>query len=125
MERIALWAIVLILIVVVVFAQRRSGFTPSQGAPISLMDLEEYSGLSDQQKRNYRTELSTNINNLTTVASSTNNPQMKFMSYTNMLTGIMSNAFTTTTTSPQAPAMPQAPQAPAMPQAPQAPAMPM
>ena len=97
MERMALWAIVLILIVVVVFAQRRSSFTPSTGAPISLMDLQEYSALSEKQKMDYRTELSRKQTELSAVTDYTD--------YSNKLNEIMRVLFTM-------PVPPQGPMAP-------------
>jgi hypothetical protein len=115
MERMALWAVVLILIVVVVFAQRRSSFTPSTGAPISLMDLHEYSSLSEKQKMDYKTELSRKLTELGSLSAAGN-----FTNYTTQLNDIMSSVFTPqsviTTTTPQMPPPP-----PAMPQAPGAP----
>jgi hypothetical protein len=96
MERMALWAIVLILIVFVVFVQRRSGFTPAAGAPISLMDLQEYSGFSEKQKMDYRTELSRKQTELSAVTDYTD--------YSNKLNEIMRVLFT----------MPVPPQGPVM-----------
>jgi hypothetical protein len=59
-ERIALWSVVLLLIiVVVVFSQRRSGFTPTAGTPISLMDLQEFSIFTTEQKKMYSNLLTT------------------------------------------------------------------
>jgi hypothetical protein len=111
MERMALWAVVLILIVVVVFAQRRSGFTPSTGAPISLMDLQEYSSLSEKQKMDYKTELSRKLTELGSLSAAGN-----FTNYTTQLTNIMSSVFTMqpviTTVAPQGPTVP--PQGPVM-----------
>lgn len=62
----ALYGIVLILIVYNIFQQRRSYFTPSQGAPISMMDLEEYAKLTQPQKDMYRSMLSSNATILST-----------------------------------------------------------
>jgi hypothetical protein len=59
-ERIALWSVVLLLIiVVVVFSQRRSGYTPTAGTPISLMDLQEFSVFTTEQKKMYSNLLTT------------------------------------------------------------------
>ena len=107
-ERIALWAVVLILIIVVVFAQRRSSFTPSTGAPISLMDLQEYSSLSEKQKMDYKTELSRKLSELGSLSTAGD-----FTNYTTQLNNIMSSVFTMqpviTTVAPQAPQGPTVP----------------
>ena len=99
-ERIALWAVVLILIIVVVFSQRRSGFTPTAGAPITLMDLQEYSYLTEQQKMTYRSELANRTSTFRTIIDNKNTtPDTKYMTYTANLTGIMKIALTPITTS--------------------------
>lgn len=58
----------LILVIVMFVRQRRSGYTPQQGQPISLMDLQEFSSLSDAKKNQYRTLISSGqlSNTLTT-----------------------------------------------------------
>jgi len=93
-ERMALWAVVLILIVVVVFAQRRSGYVPATGQPISLMDLQEYSSLTETQKSMYRNELSKELPNLNAIITNpSSSPLLKFSAYTTKLTGILNNTF--------------------------------
>jgi len=87
-ERMALWAIVLILILVVVFAQRRSAFTPAAGRQISLVDLQEYAQLTELQKMNYRNTLSQATSALTLAASSNNYTQ-----YSTKLASIMPSVF--------------------------------
>jgi hypothetical protein len=129
-ERIALWAVVLILIVVVVlFSQRRSGFTPTAGAPISLMDLQEYSVLTEKQKMDYRTELSNKMSTLTSIMTNDTTPDVKHRMYSDELGTIMRAAMMTqppiqTMTPQQPPVPPPAPeQQPMMPPAPQQPVM--
>jgi hypothetical protein len=54
------WIVIGVLVVIVLvllFRQRRSGFTPTAGAPITLMDLQEYSAFSPAQKTNYVNKL--------------------------------------------------------------------
>jgi hypothetical protein len=50
------WAAVALLVVIVLvllFRQRRSGYTPAAGTPISLMDLQEFSAFTPDQKTMY------------------------------------------------------------------------
>jgi hypothetical protein len=134
-ERIALWAIVLLLIIVVVlFGQRRSGFTPSVGSPISLMDLQEYSVLTEKQKMDYRTELSNKMSTLTSIMTNDTTPDVKQRMYSDELGTIMKAAMVTqppvqTMTPQQPPAsqppVPPASQQPMMPPTPPAPQPPM
>jgi hypothetical protein len=130
-ERIALWAIVLLLIIVVVlFGQRRSGFTPTAGAPISLMDLQEYSVLTEKQKMDYRTELSNKMSTLTSIMTNDTTPDVKQRMYSDELGTIMRAAMVTQppvqTMTPQQPPVPPAPPAsqPPVPPASQQPMMP-
>ena len=50
-------AVLVVIILVLLFGQRRSGFTPTAGAPITMMDLQEFSAFSPSQKRNYADKL--------------------------------------------------------------------
>lgn len=104
-ERMALWAVLLILVLVVVISQRRSGFTPSTGAPISLMDLQEYSYLNEDKKKKYIKALLDAKSELISVA----NDQIK---YTNKLNDIMKTVFTVPPTETQPPTAARSPQAP-------------
>jgi hypothetical protein len=127
-ERIALWAIVLLLIIVVVlFGQRRSGFTPTAGAPISLMDLQEYSVLTEKQKMDYRTELSNKMSTLTSIMTNDTTPDVKQRMYSDELGTIMRAAMVTQppvqTMTPQQPPASQQPMMPPAPPAPQPPMM--
>jgi hypothetical protein len=130
-ERIALWAIVLLLIIVVVlFGQRRSGFTPTAGAPISLMDLQEYSVLPEKQKMNYKTELLNKMSTLTSIMTNDTMPDVKQRMYSDELGTIMRAAMVTQppvqTMTPQQPQESQQPPAsqPPVPPASQQPMMP-
>ena len=67
------WAAVAILIVVVLallFRQRRSGYTPAAGTPISLMDLQEFSAFTPEQKTKYMQMISESSAQLMQAASS-------------------------------------------------------
>ena len=89
MERIALWAIV-ILLVYMVFFRRMSFFTPSAGQPISLMDLTEYSILSNDIKNRYKTSLDTAIASGGKLATAANK---SFMEYQDALMNVLMVAF--------------------------------
>jgi len=52
-------AVLVVIVIVLLFSQRRSGYTPSAGAPITLMDLQEFSGFTAEQKRMYSDLLTT------------------------------------------------------------------
>ena len=67
------WAAVAVLIVVVLallFRQRRSGYTPAAGTPISLMDLQEFSAFTPEQKTKYMQMISESSAQLMQAASS-------------------------------------------------------
>lgn len=106
-ERFALWAIVLILVGVVFFTQRRSGYTPQPGTPISFIDLQEYSVLSDTQKNMYKMMLESNLTPTGEVsqAVSQGSADKLQMSFYKILTNVLQ----------QPSAMPAAPAAPAAP----------
>lgn len=52
-------AVLVVIVIVLLFRQRRSGYTPSAGAPITLMDLQEFSGFTAKQKMMYSNLLTT------------------------------------------------------------------
>lgn len=52
-------AVLVVVVIVLMFRQSRSGYTPNAGAPITLMDLQEYSAFSPAQKANYANKLMT------------------------------------------------------------------
>jgi hypothetical protein len=52
-------AVLIIIVIVLLFSQRRSGYTPTAGAPITLMDLQEFSGFTTEQKTMYSNLLTT------------------------------------------------------------------
>jgi hypothetical protein len=51
--------ILVIVVIVMLFSQRRSGYTPTAGAPITLMDLQEFSGFTPEQKMMYSNLITT------------------------------------------------------------------
>ena len=51
--------ILVVIVIVLLFSQRRSGYTPTAGAPITLMDLQEFSGFTTEQKTMYSNLLTT------------------------------------------------------------------
>jgi hypothetical protein len=52
-------AVLIVVVIVLLFSQRRSGYTPTAGAPITLMDLQEFSGFTTEQKTMYSNLLMT------------------------------------------------------------------
>jgi hypothetical protein len=96
-ERIALWAIVIILVVAVFFQQRRSGFALQAGDTnsISMMDLMEYKSVPDFKRVEYKTMLATNSNVLSSITNG--------MQYKMKLDEIMMNAFALDTVGPPPP----------------------
>lgn len=69
-ERIALWAIVIILVVAVFFQQRRSGFTLQAGADtmsVSMMDLMEFGSVPAYKRSMYKTMITSNSTSLSTM----------------------------------------------------------
>ena len=42
-----------LVVIMMVFQQRRSGYTPSVGAPMTMMDLQEFSAFTPDQKAKY------------------------------------------------------------------------
>ncbi len=52
-------AVLVVIVLVLLFQQRRSGYTPTAGTPITLMDLQEFSGFTAEQKTEYSNLLMT------------------------------------------------------------------
>jgi hypothetical protein len=50
-------ALIVLVVIVMMFRQRRSGYTPPTGGIITMMDLEEFSAFSPEQKANYVNKL--------------------------------------------------------------------
>lgn len=67
-ERFALWAIVAVLVIVVFFQQRRSGFTLQAGtetSSISILDMMEYKSIPETKRTAYKNMLMSNATALT------------------------------------------------------------
>jgi hypothetical protein len=83
------WIIVSLLVlvlIVMVFKQRRSGYTPPTGNVITMMDLQEFSAFSPEQKANYVNKLAAYQPRLSK-ALSTNS----FTNYQMILNEVMTN----------------------------------
>ena len=57
-------SIFVIIVIVLFLKQRRSGYTPSVGSPINILDLQEFSGFNVEQKAQYAQALSESTNDL-------------------------------------------------------------
>jgi len=70
-ERIALWSIVIALVIMVFFQQRRSGFSLQAGAEtssVSMLDMMEYTYIPEEKRTAYKNMLTSNA---TTLSSTT------------------------------------------------------
>ena len=84
------WIVVAVLIVIVfvlMFRQSRSGYTPTAGAPITLMDLQEYLVFSPAQKQNYVNKLMAYQPRLASAVSANS-----FTTYKMLLDEVMTNS---------------------------------
>ena len=84
------WIVVAVLIVIVfvlMFRQSRSGYTPTAGAPITLMDLQEYLVFSPALKQNYVNKLMAYQPRLSNAVSSNS-----FTTYKMLLDEVMTQA---------------------------------
>lgn len=89
---IALWIVVLLLIGYILFLQqRRSYFVPPVGNVITMMDLQEYSYLSDLQKNKYRSFLTSNAAEFTSAAAF--GPVLGPPAYSKLLSNVLSSSF--------------------------------
>lgn len=91
-ERIALWSIVVALVIVVFFQQRRSGFSVQPGTEtsnISVVDMMEYKSIPEAKRTMYKNMLTSNAN---TLASTTDS-----MTYKTKLEEIMKVALSSVT----------------------------
>ena len=58
-----------IIVIIMLFRQRRSGYTPPTGNVITMMDLQEFSAFTAQQKANYVNKLKDYQNKLSNAVS--------------------------------------------------------
>jgi hypothetical protein len=80
-------AVLVVIVFVLMFRKSRSGYTPTAGAPITLMDLQEYSAFSPTLKQNYVNKLMAYQPRLAN-AVSTNS----FMTYKMLLDEVMTSS---------------------------------
>jgi len=97
-------AILFVIVLVMLFRQRRSGYTPATGAPISMMDLQEYSFFLPEQKEMYLKKMNEYEDRLKNAATTND-----FTTYRMTLNEIMTNAFVPLTPPPQPPMPPTPP----------------
>jgi len=62
--------VLVVIVLVLLFRQRRSGYTPTTGAPISLMDLQEFSVFTPEQKTKYMQMMAESSTQLSQAAAS-------------------------------------------------------
>ena len=110
-------AVLVVIVLTLLFQQRRSGFTPSAGAPISLMDLQEFSSFTSEQKKNYIQMIAESSQQLSQAAAS-----KSFDAFISIISNIIRQVMqpTQVVAAPQMPPPPQMPMAPP-PQMPMAP----
>jgi len=90
------WIIVSVLVLVVIvmmFQQRRSGYTPTSGAVITMMDLEEFSAFSPEQKAHY-------VNNLAAYQPRLSLSTDSITNYKMILDEVMTNSMPMSTPTP-------------------------
>lgn len=80
-----------LIMIIMVFQQRRSGYTPSVGAPMSMMDLQEFSAFTPEQKAKYNRLLASAIVSEFPAAAASNS----FTTYQKALNSIMMSAMNT------------------------------
>lgn len=69
-ERIALWSIVAVLVIMVFFQQRRSGFSLQSNADtssISLIDMMEYKYIPESKRAMYKSMIESNVATLSSI----------------------------------------------------------
>ena len=81
-----------LILIIMLFQQRRSGYTPSVGAPMTMMDLQEFSAFTPDQKAKYNRLLSDAIINELPAAATNNS----FPNYQMALNNVMKMALTMT-----------------------------
>jgi hypothetical protein len=109
------WIAIALLVLVLIFMVRRSGYTPTTGAVITMMDLHEFSAFSPEQKAKYVNNLESYQSRLSTAASTNSIMEYK-MIIDQALTESMPPPPMTQT--PPPPPMTQTPPPPPMPQPP-------
>jgi len=108
-------AVLVVIVLALLFQQRRSGYTPTAGAPISLMDLQEFSSFTPEQKTMYIQMITDSSQQLTQAAAS-----KSFDSFISAISNIMRQVMqpTQVVAAPQIPAPNNMAPPPQMPMAP-------
>ena len=106
-------AVLVVIVLVLLFGQRRSGFTPTAGAPITMMDLQEFIVFSPSQKRNYVDKLMAYQPRLSNAASTNS-----ITTYKTILDEVMTQAVIGGTMPPPNPMVPMPPPNPMVPMPP-------
>ena len=96
-------ALLFVVVLVLLFRQRRSGYTPAAGTPISLMDLQEFSAFTPDQKTMYMQMITESSAQLSQAAAS-----KSFDAFQSTLSNILRQAIQMPTPLPQM-AMPAPP----------------
>lgn len=96
-------AVLVVIVLALLFQQRRSGYTPTAGAPISLMDLQEFSSFTPEQKTMYIQMITESSQELSQAAAS-----KSFDAFISIISNIMRQVMQPT----QVVAAPQMPMAP-------------
>jgi len=78
-------ALLVLFVIVMMFQQRRSGYTPTTGAVITMMDLQEFSAFSPEQKANY-------VNNLAAYQPRLSLSTDSIVNYKMILDEVMANS---------------------------------
>ena len=81
------WIAIALLVLVLIFMVRRSGYTPPTGAVITMMDLQEFSAFSPEQKAKYVNNLESYQPRLSNAASTNS-----IATYQMLLNEVMTNA---------------------------------
>ena len=90
MDKRLLVIFILAVVLALIVYRKVSGFTPQPGQPISMMDLQEFSYLSVEQKNTYSNLLTQNSKSLQSAAQSRN-----FNMYRQTLDGFLRDAILT------------------------------
>ena len=107
-------AVLVVIVLVLLFQQRRSGYTPTAGAPINMMDLQEFSSFTQEQKTKYGQMITESSQELSQAAAS-----KSFDAFISIISNIMRQVMqpTTIVAATQTPPTPQMPPPPQMPNA--------
>jgi hypothetical protein len=100
-------ALLIVVVIVLLFSQRRSGYTPTAGAPITLMDLQEFSGFTAEQKSMYTKTLMDSSNDLSQAVASKSMDALQAVITNIMRQALGSSPILAAPTAPTAPGVTQ------------------